>query len=214
MSRFLDLTGRRFGRLLVLRQDPTNKKYSKYRWVCKCDCGKEKSVIGYCLTGGVKSCGCLLSETTKNRFTKHGGARVTNGKRNRAYITWVAMLDRCFNKTNKSYHNYGGRGITVCSRWRNNYLFFLKDMGQPDAGMTLDRVDNNGNYFPKNCRWVSQEENCNNKRTNHFIEWKGMRKSVSQWAKYLGVTRSSFQYFCVRRGVPISQYVGELPKKQ
>lgn len=157
MANIVDLSGRQFGRILVLRYSYSNRFGASY-WQCVCDCGTEKAVRGSSLTSGViKSCGCLNSELTAARVTKHGG----NGTA--AHKSWRHMRDRCRNPKSKHFSYYGGRGVTICSRW-DDFSAFWGDMGNPPAGYTLDRIDPNGDYEPSNCRWASKETQGRNQR--------------------------------------------------
>lgn len=123
----------------------------------------------------------MLSEKTK-----HGGAR--RGVRNSTYSAWRAMKSRCYNEDNISFHNYGGRGVTVCDRWLNDFGAFLADMGErPGREWSLDRIDPNGNYEPGNCRWLTWPDQCNNKRTSHIVEFNGRAMTVAQMAREIGL---------------------------
>lgn len=133
------------------------------RWRCRCICGKEKDVYrGHLISGKSKSCGCLRAETTKKIATKHGR------RKDPVYQIWRGMLNRCSNSSDTSYQNYGGRGITVCDRWNiskgGSFENFLDDMGECPEGMTLDRIDVNGNYCKENCRWTTYSEQNFNQR--------------------------------------------------
>ena len=187
MSRFIDLTGERFGRLVVLKK--ASNLESRVRWLCRCDCGKEKIVRGDGLRGGdTKSCGCLQKEKAsiycKKFKTKHG--HDTRDGKSKTYASWQQMVQRCTNPSNKSYCNYGGRGITVCGRW-GKFENFLEDMGEVPEGHQIDRIDNNGNYCKSNCRWATRKEQGRNKRNNLFITYKGKTQLLVECAEQLGV---------------------------
>lgn len=153
-----DLTGQRFGRLVVLR--PTKKRQCGFVvWLCKCSCGKTCEVISQNLqSGNTQSCGCFAREILIKRNTTHGMADTL------IYFVWRNMLQRCENPNDKAYKNYGGRGIKVCERW-HSFENFYTDVGDPPEGMTLDRYpDNDGNYEPTNFRWASRHEQRLNSR--------------------------------------------------
>ena len=168
----IDLTGLRFQRLIVLKYSHSDTRKSSY-WFCKCDCGTLSTVRGSHLkTGQTQSCGCL------NYQTKHGHARrCFKNKSTPTYNSWLSMRTRCLKETNKAYHYYGGRGITICKRW-DKFENFLEDMGERPLKKSLDRINTNGDYEPKNCRWASDTEQARNKR--------GKAKGSS---KYKGVIR-------------------------
>ena len=164
----IDLTGRKFGRLTVIERAPNYGKSSV--WFCRCDCGEEKIArSGHLRSGATTSCGCYRREVTGERTAKanlkHGHAAHVAGGATSEYMTWQAAKGRCFNPKDKDYKNYGGRGITMCAEWRDNFAAFYVHVGPKPAGLTLDRYPNNdGNYEPNNVRWATPKEQANNKR--------------------------------------------------
>lgn len=145
----LQLSGLRVGRLLVL--DRAGKIGTCWGWNVVCDCGSRRVVRGPCLKAGrTRSCGCLVADSIRRRSTTHGQARV--GRVTRAYHAWLTMRERCRSHGAKHWRYYGSRGIRVCARW-DDYASFVADMGErPSAGHSIDRINNEGNYEPGNCR--------------------------------------------------------------
>lgn len=171
-----DLTGQRFGRLVVVsRADSIS---GATIWNCKCDCGKEKKVYATNLKRGVtKSCGCWHDESSKINSRTHG---MTNTN---IYTTYRNMISRCYNKKSEKYKRYGGRGIKVCDEWKNNFISFY-DWAMKNGykeNLSIDRIDNDGNYEPSNCRWVTMNKQANNRRNNHFVNINGQTKTMAEW---------------------------------
>lgn len=176
---FQDLEGQVFNRLTVIGY--AGKKGIKSYWYCRCKC-KNITRVGtsHLKRGDTKSCGCLIIERTKETQTKHGHCR--DGKTSLTYKTWKGMLQRCRGK----HSNYGGRGIIVCKRWKK-YENFLQDMGERPEGLTLDRIDNNGNYCPENCRWANKSVQANNTSKTVFLTFRDKTLSISQWAEKMEI---------------------------
>lgn len=178
---FKDIAGQKFGRLSVLEFAGFGKRRLAW-WTCKCDCGTVLNVQGNNLrTGNTSSCGCARIEEVKGRLTKHGLADTPE------YLTWRSMKDRCENSTGTNKHRYVGRGITYCDRWKRFENFFA-DMGKkPSPHHTLDRINNDGNYEPGNCRWATRTEQNNNRSTNRVIVVNGKSGTVAELSREYGV---------------------------
>lgn len=179
--RALDLTGNRYGRLTVIEraESPMEERH----WLCLCDCGnKAVCSTGNLRSGNSRSCGCYQRDKARKRATKHGH------RGERLNWVWSSMKQRCSNPNNVGYKNYGGRGIMVCEEWQEYEPFrkWALENGYSE-GLLLDRQDNNGNYEPKNCRWVTRIEQNRNKRSNRLITYEGKTMCATEWADELGV---------------------------
>lgn len=159
----IDLSGTRFGRLFVIgRSDVVVRGHST--WVADCDCGRRVNVISNNLRRGLtRSCGCFAAEQASRLMTRHGYAR--KGRIATEHKIWMQIIQRCRNPNDLSYKNYGGRGIRVCDRWANSFEAFLSDMGhRPSKLFSIDRINNDGNYEPGNCRWATAKQQAANRR--------------------------------------------------
>jgi len=187
---FKNLTGRKFGRLTVIRYSHRHvcpSGQTKSIWECLCELGKTTFVFGESLYCGTKSCGCLVGELARINNATHGGAR-RSGK-NAAYHVWSNMIDRCYQPKNKRFPRYGGRGIKVCPRWRRSFGNFLADMGpRPSFAHSIDRFPNqDGDYEPGNCRWATNTEQARNKSNNYLITYRDKTQCLSAWCEELNI---------------------------
>jgi len=190
--RGVDLTGKLFNNLRVVGRE--KNKHGQYEWRCICVCSREVFLSSSSLISGKsKSCGCLKSSLISEANKTHGMCHSSE------YNIWLKMKDRCYKLDAKSYHNYGARGIEVCERWRHSFENFYEDMGPRPEGTSLDRIDNNGNYKPENCRWATCYEQSRNSRQNVFITHGGVTKVVRDWASYLGMNYGTLLHR-IRRG--------------
>lgn len=167
----LNLSGQKFGMLTVIKRGENDNR-NRIRFICKCDCGNEALITLYKLrSGGIKSCGC--------KRLKHGDTG------SNLYTVWHNLKVRCNNKKDANYHNYGGRGISVCDEWNDSYEPFQKWAlaNGYKKGLDLDRINNNGNYEPSNCRFVTRTINSNNRRSNHLLYAFGEKKTIKDWSR-------------------------------
>lgn len=196
MQQRYDLTGQTFGRLKVIRFAGKSTD-RQYLWECECSCENHTHLIvkaGNLRSGNTKSCGCLHSEITAKVHTKHGH------RYDKIYGVWKTMKARCYNSNAENYNRYGGRGITICDDWLNSFEMFyrwsIKNGYQ--EGLTIDRIDNNGNYEPNNCRWTDRIMQANNRQTNHKLVYKETTQNLSQWCKELNLPYNAIYNRIVR----------------
>lgn len=185
MGKFIDITGQRFGKLTVIKKAKSDKR-GEAKWLCKCDCGNITIVLSSHIRNyRIRSCGCLFQ---KNKFlynSKYGNLE----NYQRLYNIYNGMRARCYNINCSSYKYYGGRGIKICNEWLEDFFKFMQwsiSNGYKDD-LSIDRIDVNGNYEPSNCRWITMEEQENNKRDNIFIKYKNEIKTLKQWSKILKI---------------------------
>lgn len=186
---FKDLSGQKFGRLTALEVDRNDK--GKIYWLCKCDCGNSCTVLTNRLTSGhTKSCGCIEKE-------KIGNLNKTHGKyRTRIYRIYQQMVSRCYKEYSTKYNDYGGRGITICPEWLGEHgfeNFFEWSMKNGYAeNLTIDRINNDGNYEPSNCRWATVKQQANNRRTSRYIDVDGEKMTVAMFSDMNGINSRLF----------------------
>jgi hypothetical protein len=196
-----DITGQRFGRLIALGDIGARKK--SRLWACVCDCGQHVEVTYKLLvTGKTRSCGCLMRDTRKTACRTHGGTHLPE------YSTWSGAIERCYNEHCIAYPGYGGRGIKVCERWRESFENFYQDMGpRPSEKHSLDRIDNNGDYEPGNCRWATQKQQMRNTRKSLMLEMDGEVKCLAEWCEIYGVKYGK-AFYHIQRGRSLKVALG------
>ena len=200
--------GDRFGLLAAIELGPYLYRTKQRTWKCHCDCGREIVVRQDCLrSGNTASCGCQrkehAAEAVRRRCTTHGQSKIAE------YFVWKTMKARCLNPHNSEFKNYGGRGIQVCDRWQNSFAAFIQDMGaRPSLAHSIDRVNNDGNYEPGNCRWAIGREQARNTRRNHMITANGMTMSIAGWAERSNIRPQTISRRLRVYGWPADEAVG------
>lgn len=196
-----------FGRWVTIHegftfQTPTGLR--EKRVLCRCACGQERDILFTSLAKGTsRSCGCLENELKIKRMTKHNLCSTPE------YKVWIAIASRCNDPHHIAYHNYGGRGISVCAEWKADFMVFLSDMGKrPGPKHQIDRTDVNGNYSAENCRWVTARENGNNRRNNVRYTLDGVSLTASEWARQTGIPLSCLAAR-LRAGWELSRALGK-----
>lgn len=190
MSKPLELTGEKFGKLTAIKIHHKNNKGCNI-WECRCDCGAIVYVQATKLrNGNTQSCGCLQKERTSVSSSKHGCSN------SRIYHIWANMKSRCYNPNNKKYKNYGDRGIIVCDEWLKSFESFYNwavNNGYQE-NLTIDRIDVDGNYEPSNCRWANMTAQANNRTNNHLLSCQGENKTLSEWSNETGISPNLLWY--------------------
>ena len=187
MPKKIDLTGVKRNKLQVIKLDHIDKRHNKV-WLCKCDCGNYTTAKTYQLNNGSKqSCGCAMKENMKKVATKHSLSR------SRIYRIYTNMVVRCTNPNDIEYKNYGGRGIRICDEWVDDFMAF-NDWSMANGykkNLTIDRIDNNGNYEPSNCRWIDMKTQQRNRRSNRLITINGIERTLIEWSEISGIDRAT-----------------------
>lgn len=197
-----DLTGQRFGMLVVLKYAGRGSREGESYWECRCDCGGTKKIAGYNLRNISRSCGCQIRVGLAKANTKHGLTGTTE------YRLWVGMLTRCYNKNEEAYKHYGGRGIYVVRRWRGEGGFenFLADMGKrPETHLQIERNNNNGPYSPKNCRWATRVEQGRNRRNTIRIRHGGIMMSLMEVCRLRDLNYGTIRSRMFKQGMSFEQ---------
>lgn len=201
------IIGKKYGKWTVIREQGTTTTYdeksgwhrTKQRVWCKCDCGTEKEVsVQAIIHGRSLSCGCIHKDNP-NRKT-HGLSHSVE------HNTWTTIRNRCYNKNEPSYKYYGAKGIVMCDEWKDNFMQFFIDMGKrPADKQSIDRIDSKGNYCKENCRWATQKEQNNNKKSNVLVTYNGKTQNIAQWAEETGLSYNTLYFRLVRDKLPIEE---------
>lgn len=193
MSKMIEMAGAKVGLLTVIRRadNITTPNGTFAAWECVCDCGNHIIARGYCLrSGNTTSCGCRRKETLSALMTTHGQSNT------RLYQIWCGMKKRCYNPRASIYKHYGGRGIKMCTEWRDDYMAFHNwaTVHGYTGVLSIDRIDVNGDYTPSNSRWVTDLVQANNTRANRNISYKGITKTAAEWTRHLAITKSKWDW--------------------
>lgn len=201
--------GRKIGPYTVIAA-AAPRRNSPLRFIGRCFCGRVNNVSFYNARRS-KSCGCKTKEILRRARMKHGYCKLF-GKETKVYKSWRSMRARCLDKTHKSYSRYGARGIHVCDRW---LIFenFLADMGEPPKGATLGRINNDKGYEPSNCQWETPKQQANNRHNSRFLEFNGVKLTISQWANVIGVPHCTISRR-LRLGWSIAKTLTKPPRRQ
>lgn len=207
MSRREDLTGMRFGRLTVIKFHE-NDRGGRSQWLCKCDCGNTTIVRSYDLKGGkIVSCGCFWKERLVECNTSHNMCK----NHPKLYFEHYNMLKRCYDEKCKNYNNYGGRGIQVCDRWRDNIQNFFDDVSVlphfEEDGYSLDRIDNDGDYTPNNVRWATVREQNLNRRNTLSFEYNGRTRTLKEWSEIFNIPYNNLYQHVMRSGGDLEKVI-------
>lgn len=185
-TKYRDRAGDRYGKLVAIAPFRNLTGRPSSYWLCQCDCGNTVYVVATHFDGRTRSCGCLRGDSNRAIRTTHGMTHTTT------HHVWKSMVQRCTNPKNKSWNDYGGRGIALCDNWRI-FANFLADMGACPPGMSIERHDNNAGYHKDNCHWATRKEQNNNKRSNVIVEYAGKRMNVSQLAEQCGIAHTTLR---------------------
>jgi len=204
----IDMRGKKIGRLTVVKEANERSKEKRVCWTCQCKCGNIIDVDGKSLrNGNTKSCGCLQKDRASQSNRTHGL------RQTRLYNIYADMKRRCEQQSRKAYPRYGGRGITVCEEWREDFQAFY-DWAMAngyEVGLQIDRIDNDGNYEPENCRWVTARENNNNRRDNVKITINGEEHTIAEWERIYGLKKYRLNR-AISRGVDVKRYLSQFER--
>lgn len=211
MAKIIDMENKKFNHLTVIRKSHQDKR-GEWFWICKCDCGNETIASGYKIRSGhTKSCGCVQEEHRKEGFHKRHGMTDT-----KLYIIWENMRRRCYYSKNNMYKNYGGRGIRVCDEWKDDFEPFMKwaqENGYKE-GLSIERIDVNGNYEPSNCKWITPKEQYLNRTDSHLITAFGKTQTIKEWADESGLNYDTIERRINQYGWTAEEAVTVKPHKR
>lgn len=199
MPKEIDITGNKYNMLTAIKRVYGYKESGVY-WLCKCDCDNECIVKKYDLVHLKQmSCGCFQKQSAREKHTKH------NMKDTKLYHVWCSMRQRCLNPNNHAYNHYGGKGVTICKDWLDDFMNFYNWSMQNGymEGLSIDRIDNDGNYEPSNCRWATREVQQNNTSKAHKITYNGVTKSPAQWARIVDVSETTIKNRLFKRNMSV-----------
>lgn len=204
MGEFQNLAGNTYGLLTVL-DEHTKTHDGKTLWTCKCKCGNITRVIARDLkNGNTQSCGCLKLKTSNGKYNYKNSKRL--------YTIYYGIKARCYKTSSPKYKDYGARGIIMCNEWLNSFDSFCEwslSNGYAD-NLSIDRIDNNGNYEPSNCRWATNTTQCTNTRATRFFTHNGKTQPMSHWAKELNMNPSSLRRKLINKGMTLEEVINEL----
>lgn len=212
----MNLQGKKFAELTVLYECGKDKN-KQVLWMCECSCGNKTEVTSYRLNKGItRSCGCLRIKAAVENSKNLGESNKTHGmSRTRIYKIHRGMKDRCLKPNDMHFHHYGGRGITVCDEWRNDFMNFynwsMKNGYNDD--LSIDRIDVNGNYEPSNCRWATNQEQGRNKRDNRYITYEGETKTLVEWSEIFKIKAGTLIARIDRYGMTFEEAISDESKR-
>lgn len=203
-AKLIDLTGEKFGRLTVVSHIGVRGR-RRHFWRCECECGAfHEAASDNLKKGRVTSCGGCYKPGSKNKT--HGLSTSST------YHIWATMKARCYNPNNENFHRYGGRGITMCSRWRESFEAFLDDMGERPKGHSIDRINNDLGYGPDNCRWATGADQMRNTRATRKLTLHGKVQTLTDWAKEIGISATGLQRRIDHLNWPLEKALTQKPK--
>ena len=208
---FKDITGSDFGYWHVVSRAPNDKDGNTY-WNCQCVCGTERVISGHNLRRGyTTNCGCMTKKLLSESHIKHGGSSIyATSENTKLYKVWNSMRSRCKNETSQSYSYYGGRGINICEEWDNSFEAFRKwslDNGYK-IGLTIDRINVNGDYCPENCRWVDRVTQANNTTRTRYVTYNGETRTIKEWSEITGINYNTLVGRLYRYHWPVEDALG------